>query len=70
MGAGNPVAEREALVRRQNHLNTKYQQMNNEIQAIQRRLADRERHAQKLMQEIERTARKVQHLDGVIARRR
>jgi peptidoglycan hydrolase CwlO-like protein len=69
MGAGDPVAERNALVNKAQHITRQMQTLNNEIMSIQRRLADRQNRANKFSQELEQISRKVHHLEGVIAKR-
>ena len=69
MGAGDPVAERNALVNKAQSISRRMQTLNNEIMAIERKLADRQRRATRFSQELDQIQRKISHLDGAIARR-
>jgi peptidoglycan hydrolase CwlO-like protein len=69
MGAGDPVAERNALVNKAQNISRRMQTLNNEIMSIERKLADRQRRATRFSQELDQIQRKINHLDGVIAKR-
>ena len=59
MGAGDPVAERNALVNKAQHISRTMQTLNNEIMAIERKLSDRQRRATRFSQELDQIQKKI-----------